>query len=362
MEEGADLKGFVPAAVDLLLDRVYGDHPHHNDGRHLTGGVDGDATWQRRWRRMVDLSPTHYSVPKGVVGCRFVATLAQEFRGVKARTWNSKRPLVFVSVVLQMTPGVKRARDIRKRLGHRMDLWDQGKFTALVDDTETECQSQHGTHSEPNEETLSRAFNAKVLSGRLREAVQTLTCRDQGGVLQPDDACTKTGRPVLDVLRSKHPAMRDPAPDLSDPDRGSFEPYDSVPEPVPLVITGDVVEEVASHLSGGAGPGGTDAIDLKNWLLRFGAESEQLRDSLASIAEWMANDSPSWAAYRALMACQLVALDKSPGVRPVGIGEVYRRLMAKCVIPWPAIRRRKRLATSTSARAYRQGLRAQSTP
>jgi hypothetical protein len=32
------------------------------------------------------------------------------------------------------------------------------------------------------------------------------------------------------------------------------------------------------------------------------------------------------------MACRLVALDKSPGVRPVGIGEVYHRLMAKCLL------------------------------
>jgi hypothetical protein len=32
------------------------------------------------------------------------------------------------------------------------------------------------------------------------------------------------------------------------------------------------------------------------------------------------------------VACRLVALDKSPGVRPVGIGEVYRRLMAKCLL------------------------------
>jgi hypothetical protein len=32
------------------------------------------------------------------------------------------------------------------------------------------------------------------------------------------------------------------------------------------------------------------------------------------------------------MACRLVALDKQPGTRPVGIGEVYRRLMAKCVL------------------------------
>jgi hypothetical protein len=93
-----------------------------------------------------------------------------------------------------------------------------------------------------------------------------------------------------------------------------------------------VVEKVASKLLGGAGPAGTDAVDLRNWLLRFGAESEYLRNSLASIAEWLANESPPWAAYRALMACRLVALDKSPGVRPVGIGEVYRRLLAKCVL------------------------------
>ena len=41
---------------------------------------------------------------------------------------------------------------------------------------------------------------------------------------------------------------------------------------------------------------------------------------------------PPWAAYRAMMACRLVALDKQPGVRPVGIGEIYRRLWAKCLL------------------------------
>jgi hypothetical protein len=95
--------------------------------------------------------------------------------------------------------------------------------------------------------------------------------------------------------------MQDPAPDLQDPDRGLF-------EPVPSEITGDVVKDVVSRLLGGAGPGGTDAVDLKNWLLRFDAESEFLRDSLAGLAKWLANEHPPWAAYPALMACRLVAL------------------------------------------------------
>ena len=32
------------------------------------------------------------------------------------------------------------------------------------------------------------------------------------------------------------------------------------------------------------------------------------------------------------MACRLVSLDKNPGVRPIGIGEVPRRIIAKTVL------------------------------
>ena len=46
----------------------------------------------------------------------------------------------------------------------------------------------------------------------------------------------------------------------------------------------------------------------------------------------MDNSSPPWAAYRALIACRLVALDKSPGVRPVVIGETLSRALAKLVM------------------------------
>ena len=60
--------------------------------------------------------------------------------------------------------------------------------------------------------------------------------------------------------------------------------------------------------------------------------SEELRVVVASLADCMANSSPPWEDYRALMACRLVALDKRPGVRPVGIGETLRRALAKLVM------------------------------
>ena len=32
------------------------------------------------------------------------------------------------------------------------------------------------------------------------------------------------------------------------------------------------------------------------------------------------------------MSGRLIALDKQPGIRPVGVGETWRRLMAKCLM------------------------------
>ena len=89
---------------------------------------------------------------------------------------------------------------------------------------------------------------------------------------------------------------------------------------------------VTSKLSGVAGALGAEAIDLRNWLLRFVCASEKLRVVVASLAGRMANSSPPWAVYHALMACLLVALNKRPGVRPMGIGEMLRRALAKLVM------------------------------
>ena len=71
---------------------------------------------------------------------------------------------------------------------------------------------------------------------------------------------------------------------------------------------------------------------MRNWLLHFGCASEELRVVVSSLADWMANSPPPWAAYRALMACHLVALDKRPGVCHVVIGEMVCRALAKIVM------------------------------
>jgi hypothetical protein len=308
------------------MDEVYGDHIHQNPGAHLTGGVAEDAIWQEHWRRLISYPSTAYDVPSGAVGKRFVEKVAEEMRGIKSRKWNSERFIVFQLVILQKSREVKRSRDIRRRITKRLDAWEKGQTTMLVEDTLRSMES-HLSHKrgQTTPEQRSKIFHQKVLRGNLRGAVRYLTEREKGGILYPDDIDEKTGLTVETVLESKHPDAREPGPD-------ALTAYPYLPDFVDVDITEDTIEVVARRLSGAAGLGGTDAHALQQWLLRFGNSSRTLRQATAELVDWLANDFPPWAAYRALMAGRLVALDKCPGVRPIGIGETWRRLAAKATL------------------------------
>ena len=80
-EENADLLGFTPERAHLLLQGVYGDFLHHNNGSHLDGGIADNAAWQRCWRRLAAQSASWYAMPSGAVGRRFMSILARNGGG-----------------------------------------------------------------------------------------------------------------------------------------------------------------------------------------------------------------------------------------------------------------------------------------
>ena len=64
---------------------------------------------------------------------------------------------------------------------------------------------------------------------------------------------------------------------MENPKCADSEEYEDVLQTVTLDITEDTVTWVASKLSGAAGTMGADAIELRNWIIRFGCASEELR-------------------------------------------------------------------------------------
>lgn len=83
-----------------------------------------------------------------------------------------------------------------------MNLWEEGCHDHLVDDTEACAWAQEvrvAQHKD-NEETTVWRYHGTVLLRKLWRAVWQTMLREKGGVLFPDNDCTKTGRPILEVL------------------------------------------------------------------------------------------------------------------------------------------------------------------
>ena len=163
----------------------------------------------------MQLTTTTYTVPKGRVGRHFCKYLTLLLKGVRERKWNSERPMMYAKLILQTTPDVKKSCNIRTRLDLRITLWEKGRIRALIDDVIAEIGGKPHVRREKDNAAKARSYQARAISGRLRSAVREVKNSAGGGVLQPDDVCTKTGRPVLEVLQGKHPKMREP--NLDDP-------------------------------------------------------------------------------------------------------------------------------------------------
>ena len=129
---------------------------------------------------------------------------------------------------------------------------------------------------------------------------------------------------VMDILRQKHPDARPPK-------ASSLVACDVLPLLEDVEITGSHILFVAHRVQGGAGPGGCDAGHWRDVLLRFGGHSSRLRDAVATLARRLLNNIVPWVDIRALIANRLIALDKCPGVRTIGIGETLRRVLGKAV-------------------------------
>ena len=135
-EKEGDLLGQMLYSADRRLQTVYGDTIHRNDGRHLHGGVDNNHVMMALYDRVVSHPHPMYSPPKGKMGNLFLRQFATELRKVRSRETNSEQALIFPACILRKEAGVHRAKQIRKRIQKRLDLWNAGKIAELVTDIE----------------------------------------------------------------------------------------------------------------------------------------------------------------------------------------------------------------------------------
>ena len=94
-------------------------------------------------------------------------------------------------------------------------------------------------------------------------------------------------------------------------------------------ITGDLIRGCATKTKGASGPSGLDADFWRRiGSSLFGTVSDDLCHSIASMTRQLCVERiPDPESISSLMSCRLIPLVMSPGVRPIGIGEVLRRII-----------------------------------
>ena len=97
-------------------------------------------------------------------------------------------------------------------------------------------------------------------------------------------------------------------------------------------IQGATIHSAALRTSGAAGPSGIDARGWRRLCSSYKSASDDLCHSLALITRRLCTVFVDPEGLAPLMSCRLIALDKNPGVRPIGICEVVRRIIAKAIL------------------------------
>ena len=98
-------------------------------------------------------------------------------------------------------------------------------------------------------------------------------------------------------------------------------------------IDATAIYNAAKRTNGSAGPSGMDSDGRQRLLCSkvYGTAGTDLCESVALLTRKLCTEYVDPDPLSAFISCRLVPLDKNPGVRPIGIGEVLRRVMGKAI-------------------------------
>ena len=283
-----------------------------------------------------------FIIPCNAVGKAFVnmlATQLQNYVDSKGSDGTALYNFMTLPTLMLQKPthescGYKMATEHLRR---RLNLWEEQDLHSLLD--EGRCLQKHAHGRRPGgqfkgEKDRAREFGLSMASGEVHRALQTLaeeTCGiPSSGVLQMGERVTLSdGRSALveELLAEKHPPPQRASEDIL------LEGEPSHVNPIRFeALTPKLIERIALQCKGSAGPSGLDANAWRRLCITFKGPSRKMCQALSNLARLLASESVDSTATEPLMACRLIALDKKPGVRPIGVCEVVRRIVAKSIL------------------------------
>ena len=213
-----------------------------------------------------------------------------------------------------------------------MKLWIEGDLDELLREGRTIQQHVQRSPRRPrSEQQLAHTFAKLMMEGKVRTALRLISKQEGGPPIALNDTIEidEEIHTVRDILKQKHPegkpvtqsAIAVSAPVMNEPHPVIFDE-----------ITGILVRSVALRTEGAAGLSGIDAQGWRRLCSSFQLASSELCDALACLCKRICSTYVDPRGLTAFVACRLIALNKCPGVRPIGIGEVVRRILGKVIV------------------------------
>jgi hypothetical protein len=323
---------------DGLFQEAFGGKLYRSESTEMTN----DA--QRWWKRCSMLSGQQWYPPgRGQLATDIITILTETILALAKREQPSEWIIICQATLLQRSKGVTQSADIKRLLQRRVEMWRNNEFEALVQEAERcnkelQAASRAKRGKPRDKDQTASIFMKMIFQCKYRDAVRFISDEVTGGVLEMSDEVEVNGRKgtAHEVLAAKHPAATLPlrAALLQRPTDAAGREAE-LPRCRDIDVTAGDIESIARRLRGGGGPGGTDSSIWNRLLLHHGPASAALREAVAELARMVSNEVADQDGceelLRAFNANRLVALDKCPGVRPIGIGECLRRIIGKVV-------------------------------
>lgn len=301
----------------LYEPKVWGNHTL-NDIDQIASAIFNEIS---SWRKNL------FNIPSGAAGKKFVEEATRLIN-----LWNDKTPIANValkllsilpSLMLQKPSKNSKSREHVKHLEKRLNLWKEGDFDSLT----RECrllQSKLSKTASDRTKSLSKRFSDLMFQGKVNAALKLLSNTTSSGIAPINDE-------TLKALQEKHPMGQPKLNELL-----LEGPVDKIDPILFEAIDEELIQRMASKTKGSSGPSKLDAQMWQRMLLSksFGDRSNDLCKAIAKMTRIMCTETCSKETGRdmeAFLSCTLIPLDKNPGIRPIGIGEVLRRIVGKTV-------------------------------
>ena len=304
------------------LNFIWGEHSGEAIFNDINSGYEEVIHWK----------PNLFLVPFGSAGSAFVKEVARLFRAFADGSSLDRvcmKAITLIQTLLLQKPSIRsKTKDHICHLKRRLDLWYSGDIQQLLNEgrsIQTRMISRVFTEKNDIDGYIFRSLMAQ---GKVKSALNYLSRDKSSGCLGLDDVIPESnGMTTRDVLRNKHPPGKPAHSEYLLPDNS-----ESVNPIVYNNLDAECILQAALRTNGAAGLSGLDAYAWRRLCSSFHSASHELCDALAAVGRRICSSNIHPNDLSAFVGCRLIPLNKHPGVRPIGIGEVPRRIIAKAVL------------------------------